>query len=125
MANSNPPARYLWYKMTSPEQPIGYSDTLELIVSANTIGQYKARAEVDGFPAVETSIATVARLEAPKILRSEEGQRCNKNEDCEIVCSVDTLVLDNLNITWYFKGKDLTLKRNSYYEEELFCLLCK
>ena len=105
LATSNPPPRYVWYNINNPDDPINYSNTYEIIISKHTVGQYKCQAIVDGFPSVDSKIATVSRLEAPKIVKTEDVQTGKVGEDVEIVCSVDTMVLQNLNITWYLRGK--------------------
>ena len=109
MANSNPPPRYVWYKLSNPEEPIGFTDTLDRIVSHHTVGEYVCEAIVDGFPSVKSKVATVSQLEAPRILKSLEPQSGHLGTNSEITCTIDTMILDNLNVTWYFKGESLLI----------------
>jgi hypothetical protein len=114
-ADSNPPARYTWTKEAdggpdddslANKAPIGFSSSLQLVVSRHTVGTYRCRALVEGWEPAVSRPAGVGVLERPRI-EGEGGEAVEYGQvgaDAELTCRVHSLSGD-LNVTWDFKGR--------------------
>jgi hypothetical protein len=121
-ADSNPPARYTWTKETAAAEsagggdshlqstPVGYSSSLQLVVSRHTVGVYRCQALVEGWDSAWSRSALVGILERPRIETSPAGgggqavQYAAVGEDVELTCRIQSLSRD-LNVTWDYKGE--------------------
>lgn len=104
-AIGNPSPTYSWVRLGSSHS-IGKTETLTLVASSISQGQYRCQAMVEGFPMVSSPPASVLLVTKPLIL-SPEHQTGVLGSSSRLVCRVASAGRNNL-ITWENKGSVLS-----------------
>lgn len=101
LADGNPTPRYVWTADNS-NAAISFSPNLTLVASAQTAGNYKCQAMVEGFPAVVSDHAKLSILAKPSI-KSDKEQFGKLGGQIKLECRVTSSANYN-HISWDKNG---------------------
>jgi len=111
LADGNPVPRYVWTKGDSNEV-ISFSPDLSLVASAQTVGDYKCQAIVEGFPPVVSKFAKMSIVTKPTIV-SDKNQVGKLGERIRLECRIVSAGNDD-SISWDKNGIPISMEDKRY-----------
>jgi hypothetical protein len=111
LADGNPVPRYVWTRADSNEV-ISFSANLNLVASAQTAGDYKCQAIVEGFPPVVSKLARMSMMTKPQIL-SDKDQDGKLGDRIQLECKVASAANNNA-VSWDKNGIPIPIENKKY-----------